>query len=120
MDDVWNLGVTPVLLQKWPIVLGFFLPLVLAVVNQRGWSRQRQAAVAALVVLVATFIKVLIERGDFNFTRWWVSAWTVFVGSVAAYHGLWKPLKITQWLEAKTGGDSMQEQDIRERPNHVH
>lgn len=75
-------------------ILGFFAPLLIALIVQQGWSA-RLKQVVAFVVVVALSIAVWVyqHEGAFDGQDWrgFVRVLApVFIASVASYHGLWR------------------------------
>jgi hypothetical protein len=118
-DDVADVGDKTAFIQQWELVWGFFFPAVMHIVIQKGWSRAMQAAVAFVLIWASTFIKQALG-GDFDFTQWWTSSLTVFAVAIPAYKGFWEPTGIGPRIEAATGGDSVETQEARKFPNHLH
>lgn len=92
-------GLGPVAL--WLLAVGFFSPLVIAVIQQSGWSARRQSVVAfAFYVAVAAVTAWL--NGIFNTAGLVTSLLVVFVTGATAYKNLWKPTGVAPAIEAKT------------------
>lgn len=88
-------------LQMWSLVAGFFLPPVLAVIQQSHWSNTLRA-------LVAFAASLLVGAGTAYFSNdltgktFVQAALVVLVSAVATYHGLWKTSGIAPTIEAGT------------------
>lgn len=89
-------------LELWSGVVGFFLPLVMAVIIQTGWQQQIQAVLAFLAVLVASAVTVFLQTDDWDWSNWLNSALVILVTTISAYKGFWKPTGIAPTIEEKT------------------
>jgi hypothetical protein len=93
--------------QFYSALVGFLLPFLTAVVIQRGWSDQLKAIANALLSLVAAVVITYTEGnldGD-HLRPLFLSFLLVFVPSIAAYYGFWRPTTVAPRIEAATGGD---------------
>lgn len=94
-------------LQLYSALVGLFLPLLTAIVVQRGWSKSLQSAVNAFLAFVASVVLTYTEGnldGD-HLRQLFMAFMLVFVPSLATYVGWWKPTNIAPKLESATGGD---------------
>lgn len=82
-------------------VVGFFLPHLVAIINQTHWNSGLKAVLAAAACLVAAFV-VCWAKGAINFSDWSTSAMIVYTFATTAYKGLWKPTGIIDAVEAST------------------
>jgi len=90
----------------WALIVGFFSPLVLAVIQQPGWSNPVRSVVAFLYSAVAAAGTIFFTNGN-SFTgtdnKDWVSTFLfVFVSTIAFYRGFWKTTNVAPKLEAAT------------------
>jgi hypothetical protein len=93
-----------VAIEQWQIIIGFFLPLLLSLIIQSGFSRPVQAILAFIVSLVVTSVTMLI-RGDldaFDATNYSAAVLSVFGFSIVFYQGWWKPTGIAPAIEERT------------------
>jgi hypothetical protein len=88
-------------LQMWSLIAGFFMPPVLAIIQQSHWSQTLRA--------ICTFAaSLLVGAGTAYFSstltgKTWVQAsLVVLVATIATYHGTWKPAGIAPVIEAGT------------------
>lgn len=88
-------------LQMWALIVGFFMPVVLSIIVQTGWSTQIQAVLTFLASLVAGAGTAYFQ-GDLTGKRFVEASLVVLVTAVATYHGSWKPSGIAPAIEAKT------------------
>jgi hypothetical protein len=98
MDPVNNLA-------QWDLIVGFFLPLVTAVVIRQAWSPTYKA-VANFVLSIVAAAGVVYFQGNLatgNLNALVSSVLIVLVASIATYHGLFRPTRIAPAIEAKTG-----------------
>ena len=77
-------------LEMYSLLLGAFLPLGIAVVQQQHWS-DRLRAVVALLICIAADVPLVYFQGDFTGRRLVSSALLVLVTALATYRNFWKP-----------------------------
>jgi Co/Zn/Cd efflux system component len=90
----------------WAGIVGFFLPQVIAVVQQPGWSNALRSIITFMASIVAAIGTVLIQNNGWSWHDWVSSTLLILVTAIATYHGLWKPTKIAPKIEAKTSSDA--------------
>ena len=75
----------------WLLIVGFVSPLVLAVIQQPGWSNSLRSVVAFVYSFVAAAGTLLIQ-GDVDFTakNYLTAGLTVLVATIAFYRGFWR------------------------------
>lgn len=87
--------------QSWQLIVGFFLPLLVAAVVQTRWPPWAKAWGAFLACLVValgtTYFAGQISQADVI-----GSVLTVFVVSISTYRGLWHPTGIAGAIERAT------------------
>jgi hypothetical protein len=87
--------------QQWAMIVAFFAPLVIAVVNQPGWTKFRRTSVmVAASVLIG--LGTSYFAGDFS-DRSIVSC--ILIGmtvTISAYKGLFEPTGIAAAIERAT------------------
>lgn len=88
-------------LELWALVVGFFLPPVLALLQQTSWTAPVKAIVAFLASLVAGAGTAYFQ-GDLTGRRFVEASLVVLVAAIATYHGLWRPSTIAPKIEEKT------------------
>lgn len=88
-------------LAMWSMIVGFFLPLLLAVVQQPRWPSYVRSIVMFLGCLVASAGTVILQ-GEFSGERWVESALLIIVTTIATYKGLWKPIEVAPAIEDAT------------------
>lgn len=88
-------------LEMWSLVVGFFMPLIIAAVQRSSWSNPVRALVALVMCIIAAFGTVWLA-GDFNTDDVVSSILLVLVTSIATYKGLWKPTEVAPKIEAAT------------------
>lgn len=86
----------------WSLVVGFFLPVAIAFIQQRHWKNGFRAIVAFLCCLLAASGTVLIQVGSWDWHKWVQSALLIVVASISTYHGFWKPTTIAPSVEDAT------------------
>lgn len=90
----------------YSLLVGFFLPPVLSIVQQSNWSNQVRAVVAFLACALAG-AGVAYFQGDLTGKRFVTGALVVMVTALATYRNFWKPTGVSPAIESKTnlGGD---------------
>lgn len=83
--------------------VGFFLPLLIAVIQKERWRQQIRVAVGVLACALAAIITTLVE-GQFDGTHLATSAFTIFTLTKLTYLSVWKPSGIAAKVETSTGG----------------
>lgn len=86
-------------LAQWSAIVAFFVPPVVALINQSKWSSQLKAMVFFGVSLVAAAGTAYFQ-GDLTGKRFLDSALIVVAAAAAYYHGLWKPTEVAPKIEA--------------------
>lgn len=88
-------------LAMWSVVVGFFLPAVIAVIQQPTWSQGVRAAVTFVVALVAG-AGTAYFNGDLSGADWVSASLIILVSSIAIYKGLYQPTGIGPKIETAT------------------
>jgi VIT1/CCC1 family predicted Fe2+/Mn2+ transporter len=88
-------------LTQWSALIAFFVPLVVALLNQEKWSAQIKAVLFFAVSIVAAAGTAYFQ-GDLTGKRWLDSALVVVAAGAAFYHGWWKPVGIAPQIESAT------------------
>jgi len=88
----------------WALIVGFFLPHLLSVVQQPGWSKGLQSVITFAGSVAAAVGTVLIQNNGWNWHDWVSSTLLILVTAIATYHGLWKPTGIAPAIEKSTSG----------------
>lgn len=84
--------------EQWSIMVGFFLPALVAIVNRQEWQSWVKA-VAALVASVVVGTVTALLSGGFTGANWVTAIGIVFAASQLAYHTWWKGSDIAGWIE---------------------
>lgn len=85
----------------WLMAVGFFSPLVIAVIQQSRWSQRRQSVVAFVFYLAVAFVTTWLN-GIFSAVGVVTAVLVVFVVAANAYKALWKPTGIAPAIQAAT------------------
>lgn len=91
-------------LQLYAAIVGLLLPLGTAVIVQRGWSSNLKAIVQAVLAFVASVVLTYTEGnldGD-HLRQLFMAFLIVFVPSIAAYYGFYRPTEVAPAIEAAT------------------
>lgn len=78
-------------LAQWSLVVGFFFPILVAIVKQQGFSRTVNSVIAVVLAAIAGWVTAA-TNGDVSWDTWAASAIAVYTAAVAAYNGLWSNL----------------------------
>lgn len=87
--------------DMWTILVGFLLPLAVAMVNQSHWSKILRAIVSFAICIVVAIVDVLIQ-GNWNSHD--LTRTLVLIAFVAytSYQLFWRPSAIAPTIEAAT------------------
>jgi hypothetical protein len=88
--------------DMWSLIIGFFLPIVIAFVQQQTWTQTLRAIVGFLACLVAAVGTVLIQLDTWNWHAWVQSALLIIVTAISTYEGFWKKTQLVPRLEVAT------------------
>jgi VIT1/CCC1 family predicted Fe2+/Mn2+ transporter len=88
-------------LQLWSLVVGFFLPPALAIVQQAKWSTVLRSFVAFCACALAG-AGVAYFQGDLTGKRFVEAGLVVLVTAMATYRNFWKTTTIAPRIEAVT------------------
>ena len=87
----------------WAGIVGFFMPVLLAVVQQPGWSQPLRAIVMFVASIIAAVGTVYFTNdGAFTRDNMITTTLVVMVTAIATYKGLWTPTKVAPKVEAAT------------------
>jgi hypothetical protein len=92
-------------LAMWSLVVGFFVPIVTAVVIRQAWAPGLKA-IANFVIAAVAALGVVYFKGDLdtsNKNAIVSSILLVLVTSIASYHGLLRPTLVAPSIEKATG-----------------
>lgn len=95
-------------LAMWSMVVGFFLPMVIAVIQQPSWSQQVRALVTFGVCVVAG-AGTAYFNGDFNTADIASAILVTLVTAISVYKGLMGPTGIAPKIEAATSSSKSAE-----------
>lgn len=84
--------------EQWSLLVGFFLPGLVAFVNRAEWKPWVKAVVALLASIAVGTVTALLS-GGFTGATWVTSIGIVFGVSQAAYLTWWKGSNIAVWIE---------------------
>jgi hypothetical protein len=85
----------------WLLAVGFFSPLVIAVIQQTRWSARRQSLVAFAFYVVVAAVTAWLQ-GIFTGFGLVTAFLVIFVTAATAYRNLWKPTGVAPAIEAAT------------------
>ena len=88
-------------LALWSMLVGFFSPPVVAVIQQSKWTARTQAIVAFVFYLVVGAVTALLS-GVFNTASLVTAVLVIFVTAANSYRELWKKTGVTGKIESAT------------------
>lgn len=92
-------------LQMWSLLVGFFLPPALAVIQQPGWSDRFRTVVAFLACCVAGAGTAYFQD-DWHGRPVTSAILVTLVTSLATYRNFWKTTGVAPKIEFATSGAS--------------
>ena len=95
-------------LEMWNLVIGFLLPLAIAVPQQAKWSDAVRATVAFGICALAA-VGTCYFSDEFTGKALVTSALTILVAAISTYKMFWKPIGIAPKIEVAT---SPKEQEV--------
>jgi hypothetical protein len=100
--------------QMWSLIVAFFMPPVLAIIQQPTWSNPLRAVITFLASAVAA-AGTAYFAASLDFSNWVHSGLIILVGTIAMYHGSWKPVGIAPAIELGTSGGKARRVDDHRR-----
>ena len=89
-------------LEMWSALVGWFLPMLVAVIQQLMWPTWFRSMVTVVACVVTGFVTTWLTV-DFDWNRDLVSSiLTVLVAAQASYLAFFKPTKIAPTIERAT------------------
>jgi hypothetical protein len=88
-------------IDQWTLVLGFFMPLLVAVIIQSHWPKGFKAIVAALSCLTAAVIQLTL-KGELDLSHLGTAVLSILALSITFLKGFWGPLGLTGLIENST------------------
>lgn len=85
----------------YSLLVGFFLPPVLAIVQQSKWS-DRLRAVVAFAACALAGAGVAYFQGDLTGKRFLTAGLIVLTTGLATYRNFWRPTGVAPAIESKT------------------
>lgn len=89
----------------WALIVGFFAPPIIAIIQQQKWPNQVRAVVTFLLALVAGAGTAYFQ-GDLTGKRFVEASLLVLVTAISTYHGFWKPTTVAPQIEKATSPGS--------------
>ena len=90
-------------LIMWSLIAGFFLPPLLAVVQQPGWSTAWRSIVMFLASIVVAFGTVYFtDSGALTADRMITTGLVIMVTAISTFKGLWVPTGVAPKIEVAT------------------
>ena len=94
----------PELPSQYAIVVGFFLPVIISVILQRGWSTPTKTYVAFDVVLAASLGTAYFE-GKVDKANLLTTFFYVLTATITSFKAFWQPTNIAQNIETVTSAE---------------
>lgn len=88
-------------LFMWTLIVGFFTPPVVAVIQQPKFSDAAKAVVTFLFCMLTAGVTVWLE-GRLTGQRFVTAALIILVTAITAFKGLWKPTGVAPAIERAT------------------
>ncbi|QIN94358.1 hypothetical protein SEA_ABBA_29 [Arthrobacter phage Abba] len=104
-------------LALWSMLVGFFSPPVIAVIQQSKWSARVQSIVAFVFYLVVGAITALLSS-VFNTASLVTAVLVIFVTAANSYRELWKKTGVTGKIESATSPGAATLVDYEPEPDH--
>lgn len=82
-------------------VIGFFVPVLISVIVQTGWS-DRAKAIAAFLVSLAAGAGTAYFSGNFDGRDVVTCALITLTVGISTYYGFWKPIGVAPAIQAAT------------------
>jgi hypothetical protein len=99
--------------QQAALIVGFFLPLILAIPIQTNWKPFAKTLFSVGAYAAAGAV-VALAAGQLNGKTFWQSTLLVLTLGVVGYQGVWKPTKIADGIEKQTNFGSPTPADTSE------
>jgi len=87
----------------WSLLVGFFLPPVIALIQRKGWSDGIRALVAFAACIVAA-LGTCYFNGSLDGRSLVSATLTVVVTAIATYKGFWHKTGVSDAIERLTNG----------------
>jgi hypothetical protein len=92
-------------LAMWSLLVGFFLPPAVAIVQQPGWSDRFRAVVTFLICCIAGAGTAYFSD-QFDGRPVVSSILLILVTTLGTFRGFWKPTRVAPAIEYATSGAS--------------
>lgn len=86
---------------QWAIVSGFFLPLVIAVIQRPHWPKEFKTVIGFMACVACAAIQLSIE-GKADAKNFFPTLILVLTISISTFQHFWKPLGIADAVEKAT------------------
>lgn len=87
--------------QLWALVVGFFLPPFLAVLQQPHWTGPKRVTLTLTVGLLAG-AATAAATDQFSLSGVVAATLVVTVTTIATYQSIWRASRIAPWIESRT------------------
>lgn len=95
-------------IETWQGLVALVIPLIVAFIIQKGWSKGAQTATMVVVSFIVAVVGQYLTDGwdGFQSADPMLTFLKVVTLTQAAYSTLYTAVPLPQWVEGKTGGDS--------------
>lgn len=94
-------------LAQLSALIGFLLPILIAVVQKSHWSRAVKTVVGAIVCIIVATITAIVHGDVTTWHEWATALIFIFGAALVTYRNVWVPLGAAPWIEANVlGGKS--------------
>lgn len=107
---------------QWTLLVGFFLPLVIAIIQQESWGEAVQAVVTIICVLVASLVVFLLmtQPVPFVWPEYVGTLFLMYIMTITAYYGTWLPTGLAPVIEHSTSFSGHDEYFHSEQAKRLH
>lgn len=102
-------------LAQWSALVGFLLPLVVAVIQRPSFSKRMRTIIGIIGSVVAAFFAAWAQ-GKLNWEGWATSLIFISLTSWTSYLAVWVPAGAAAWVEAKTSPNAVVVKDATGTP----
>ena len=94
--------------DMWTLIVGFFTPVIISVIQQPKWSDALRSGVAFLCCIIISVVTLFLNNGvsfsNVTIREWVTAVLVILVTSISTYKGWWKPTGISPAIEKATSG----------------
>ena len=91
--------------EMWSLIIGVFLPVVIAFFEQPKWNDSQRAIAAVVICIVVGGIQTYLQ-GQFNVGALSHSILLILVAALTTYKAFWQKTQLVPYLEKLTSPSS--------------